>query len=108
MNTLPHPISSSSLIGQFVQFFSARFKLRTILFGLSMISISVAAQAPLDIRVALIIGNAAYMNAPSLANSGNDAREMAKTMRKLGLRVSRGMVGASTACHLWLGDPAAF
>ena len=87
MNTLPHPISSSSLIGQFVQFFSARFKLRTILFGLSMISISVAAQAPLDIRVALIIGNAAYMNAPSLANSGNDAREMAKTMRKLGFKV---------------------
>lgn len=87
MNTLPHPISSSSFIGQFAQFFSARFKLRTILFGLSLISISVAAQAPLDIRVALIIGNAAYMNAPSLANSGNDAREMAKTMRKLGFKV---------------------
>ena len=87
MNTLQAQISSIRLIRQFVQLLAVRLKVRNVLFSLSLISVSVAAQAPLDIRVALIIGNAAYMNVPSLANSSNDAREMAKTMRKLGFKV---------------------
>lgn len=45
------------------------------------------AQAPLDVRVALVIGNAAYKNIPALANSTNDAKSMAVVLRKLGFSV---------------------
>lgn len=45
------------------------------------------AQAPLDVRVALVIGNAAYQNIPALGNSTNDAKSMAQVLRKLGFSV---------------------
>jgi Caspase domain len=45
------------------------------------------AQAPLDVRVALVIGNAAYVHIPALGNSSNDARSMATVLRKLGFQV---------------------
>ena len=48
---------------------------------------SVAAQAPLDIRVALIIGNSAYVGAPVLGNPANDARAMSEVLRSLGFSV---------------------
>ncbi len=44
------------------------------------------AQAPEDLRVALVIGNAAYSGAP-LANPANDARAMGDTLRGLGFTV---------------------
>jgi uncharacterized caspase-like protein len=50
-------------------------------------SFSTIAQAPLDIRVALVIGNAAYKNIPALGNSTNDAKSMAVVLRKLGFSV---------------------
>jgi uncharacterized caspase-like protein len=52
-------------------------------------------------RVALVIGNAAYANAPSLRNSRNDADDISEQLRRLGFEViedrdldSRGMRGA--------------
>ena len=48
---------------------------------------SASAQAPLDIRVALVIGNSAYANANPLANPANDARAMGDTLRGLGFTV---------------------
>jgi len=87
MHTMKVQISLIRSKRQFIGFLAARQKVRAIFFSLSLLGITVAAQAPLDIRVALIIGNAAYMNVPSLANPSNDAREMAKTMRKLGFKV---------------------
>ena len=48
---------------------------------------SAAAQAPLDIRVALIIGNSAYVGAPVLGNPANDARAMGEALRSLGFTV---------------------
>jgi hypothetical protein len=51
------------------------------------LSYSTSAEAPLDIRVALVIGNAAYKNVPALANSTNDAKSMATVLRKLGFTV---------------------
>lgn len=48
---------------------------------------SAAAQAPLDIRVALIIGNSAYVAAPALENPANDARAMSEVLRGLGFQV---------------------
>jgi uncharacterized caspase-like protein len=38
-------------------------------------------------RVALVIGNGAYKNVGHLANPGNDARDMAKVLRKIGFEV---------------------
>lgn len=62
-----------------------RFKLFTA--AAACISFSTIAQAPLDVRVALVIGNAAYKNVPTLGNSTNDARSMALVLRKLGFSV---------------------
>jgi hypothetical protein len=43
-----------------------------------------------DRRIALVIGNAAYANAPRLANPVNDARDMAAALRQLGFEVLYG------------------
>ena len=48
--------------------------------------LSVSAQAPLDVRVALIIGNLAYGNSP-LVNPANDARALSEVLRSLGFQV---------------------
>jgi uncharacterized caspase-like protein len=61
--------------------------IKPALLAVSLASFGVVAQAPLDVRVALIIGNAAYVNVPALANSTNDAKSMANIMRKLGFKV---------------------
>lgn len=44
------------------------------------------AQVPVDIKVALVIGNSAYPGAP-LLNPANDARAMSDTLRGLGFTV---------------------
>jgi Caspase domain len=46
-----------------------------------------AAQAPNDIRIALIIGNSAYPGNMALANPANDAKDMAATLRNMGFGV---------------------
>jgi hypothetical protein len=45
-----------------------------------------AAQAPIDLRVALVIGNSAYTRAP-LQNPANDAEAMARSLKSLGFDV---------------------
>ena len=57
------------------------------LIGCVFLTYSSIAQAPLDVRVALVIGNAAYVNIPALGNSTNDAKSMATILRKLGFQV---------------------
>lgn len=42
-------------------------------------------------RIALVIGNGAYANAPPLKNPPNDARDMAATLKALGFEVSSGV-----------------
>lgn len=49
--------------------------------------VSVSAQAPFDIRVALIIGNSAYPGNMALVNPANDAKDMAATLRNMGFGV---------------------
>jgi hypothetical protein len=58
-----------------------------LLLGGAFLSYSTNAEAPLDIRVALVIGNAAYKNVPALVNSTNDAKSMSTVLRKLGFTV---------------------
>lgn len=54
--------------------------------ALAFASLSPAATLDAGPRVALVIGNAGYRNAP-LANPLNDARAMSTTLRKLGFKV---------------------
>lgn len=60
---------------------------RLLAVGCLFLTYSSIAQAPLDVRVALVIGNAAYVHIPALGNSSNDARSMATVLRKLGFQV---------------------
>lgn len=45
------------------------------------------AQAPNDIRIALVIGNSAYPGGAALSNPANDARAMSATLKTLGFTV---------------------
>ena len=60
-------------------------KLLTV--GLTAATFASSAQTPMDIRIALVIGNAAYKHIPELANSVNDARSMSTVLKKLGFSV---------------------
>lgn len=60
--------------------------LRLAIVATVLVTASVSAQAPLDVRVALIIGNSAYANAP-LLNPANDAQAMSDVLRRLGFQV---------------------
>ncbi len=54
--------------------------------------LSLAAQAASDEkRVALVIGNGAYVNAPTLANPKNDAEDMAAALKGVGFTVILGI-----------------
>lgn len=69
---------------------------RFLLMGGIFLTYSSTAEAPLDVRVALVIGNAAYMHIPALGNSTNDARSMAGILRKLGFQVVEVVDGSKT------------
>ena len=60
---------------------------RCAILTIFLVSFSAIAQAPLDVRIALVIGNSAYVNAPPLVNPKNDARSMTIILRKLGFEV---------------------
>ena len=52
-----------------------------------LLTFSATAQAPSDVRIALIIGNSAYPGNMALANPSNDAKDMAATLRNMGFGV---------------------
>ena len=66
---------------------SAIRRFKFLLFGVAITSFSVVAQAPLDIRVALVIGNSAYVSAPALTNPSNDAKAITNILKRLGFTV---------------------
>lgn len=55
--------------------------------GLALVAFTAAAQAPGDLRIALVIGNSAYAGAASLVNPVNDAVAMSATLKTLGFAV---------------------
>ena len=61
--------------------------LRTGVCALVLLCASAGAQAPGDVRVALVIGNAAYPGDAALGNPVNDALAMAATLKGLGFKV---------------------
>jgi hypothetical protein len=60
-------------------------KRRGAILILTVLSVVLAAQT--ESRIALVMGNAAYVDIPSLKNSVNDARDMAASLKRLGWRV---------------------
>ncbi|MEO5670972.1 MAG: caspase family protein, partial [Ramlibacter sp.] len=60
---------------------------RTAGIVVALASFAAAAQAPSDIRVALVIGNSAYPSPGELANPANDATAMSAALRRLGFEV---------------------
>ena len=59
---------------------------RKLMLALAFATLSAEAQAPVDLRVALVIGNAAYAAAP-LVNPANDAKAMSATLKGMGFTV---------------------
>jgi hypothetical protein len=57
------------------------------LFAASVLYFPSQAQAPVDVRIALVIGNAAYPGAAALVNTTNDAQAMSQVLRSLGFVV---------------------
>jgi hypothetical protein len=60
--------------------------LRSVLSAAALFAMAAAAQAPPDVRIALVIGNAAYASSP-LKNPINDAADIASALGKLGFSV---------------------
>lgn len=58
-----------------------------VLSSMALLAIPATAQAPLDVRVAIIIGNSAYPGSMALQNPANDAKDMAATLRNMGFGV---------------------
>ncbi|KZT16522.1 hypothetical protein A1D30_13845 [Acidovorax sp. GW101-3H11] len=63
-----------------------RFLSRALV-ALGALAASAQANAPLDIRIALVIGNSAYPGNAALSNPANDAKAMSEQLRKLGFQV---------------------
>ena len=61
--------------------------MRLVTIASALAVVSVSAQAPLDVRVALIIGNSAYPGSMALTNPANDAQAMADVLKRLGFNV---------------------
>jgi hypothetical protein len=62
-------------------------KVRAFLLLIALLCSSVIAQAPGDVRVALVIGNAAYPKEAALRNPVNDSSAMTATLKSLGFSV---------------------
>ena len=60
---------------------------KVVIVGIAIASFSALAQAPLDVRIALVIGNSAYVSAPPLTNPSNDAKAMTNILKRLGFTV---------------------
>jgi peptidoglycan hydrolase-like protein with peptidoglycan-binding domain len=57
---------------------------------LAILFLAIAGPAHADKRVALVVGNGAYVNVPPLTNPANDAKLIAETLRSLGFTLVGG------------------
>ena len=62
-----------------------------ILFAIAALSLLPLGSALAEKRVALVVGNLAYVNAPALANPAHDAQDMAAALKDLGFTVVLGL-----------------
>ncbi|KRB41831.1 caspase family protein [Acidovorax sp. Root70] len=75
------------MIQAFAASLHAKRLLARALVALGALAASAHANAPLDIRIALVIGNSAYSGSAALANPANDAKAMSEQLRTLGFQV---------------------
>ena len=68
-------------------FLHAARRLAVAVLGVAGLVLCAEAQAPADVRIALVIGNAAYAGDAALPNPVNDAAAMGETLRQLGFAV---------------------
>ena len=62
-----------------------------LLMSFALLLLALPAAAATERRVALVIGNSSYANAPVLSNTVNDARDMAAALRRIGFEVVDGI-----------------
>ena len=67
----------------------------------TVVLVTICAQAPAAPRVALVIGNASYAHAPALANPLNDAADVGAALGRLGFEVTR--LENADRSSLWSG-----
>src|SRR5690242_1990665 len=72
------------------RFFHLFIKWSSGLLCTCLVGTTLAASSDPEIRVALVIGNASYKNAPALANPLNDAEDVAVALRRYGFEVVDG------------------
>ncbi len=65
--------------------------LRLAVVSIALIALSWAAPAMADKRVALVVGNSAYIHSPQLPNPVNDASAIAKALTEAGFEVTVGL-----------------
>jgi len=70
--------------------------LRVGIAAAALCSFSASAVAPLDVRVALVIGNSAYAGSAALDNPANDATAMSVALKRLGFTVIQISDGSRT------------
>jgi hypothetical protein len=66
-------------------------RLLGLIFSIVVVTFLTAASAMAERRLALVVGNSAYRNTPSLVNPKNDAGAMAEALKRLGFNVIRGI-----------------
>ncbi len=67
--------------------FSIQKMLRSLVFMGVALTLGAAAQAPTDLRIALVIGNSAYPGRMALTNPANDATAMSAALKSMGFTV---------------------
>jgi len=73
--------------------------LRLCVLASALLALSAEAQAPVEIRIALVIGNSAYAGGAALANPANDAKAMSETLRGMGFVVVELRDGSKAQMH---------
>ncbi len=85
LTRLLHSNSYYTVHSKLLEWLMQKFALNIVLVTLLLLAGLTVALA--ESRIALVIGNGAYTNAPALLNPPNDARLMSAVLRKLGFEV---------------------
>jgi hypothetical protein len=70
-----------------IKLFSFLARTMAVVSAVCLMGLPLHAQAPGDVRIALVIGNAAYPGSTALVNPINDAKAMGETLRGMGFKV---------------------
>jgi peptidoglycan hydrolase-like protein with peptidoglycan-binding domain len=80
-----HPLLSAPFIAAVFWWRAGRMSL--VAFMLVLVTSAIHAQTTAETRIALVIGNSAYLNAPELTNPKNDSTDIAAALDAIGFEV---------------------